>query len=187
MLVTSARTHIISTARKHFIIVLGMFAFGFALVPLYDVFCDITGLNGKVRGAAEKVQHTIDNSRSVRVQLIASNNDNMPWRFMPLQEQIELHPGEWKQVGFWAANITDRDMVSQAVPSITPSRAAQYVQKSECFCFQQQALSAGESRQMNMVFTLSPDLPQDIKTVSMVYTLFDSTAFAASKTVAQVN
>jgi cytochrome c oxidase assembly protein subunit 11 len=177
----STRSNIVSTARKHLVGALCMFGFGFALVPLYDVFCDITGLNGKISGTVEQVQHRVDTSRSVTVQLIASNNATMPWRFMPLQEQIEMHPGEWRQVGFWAANTTDRDMISQAVPSITPSRAAQYVQKSECFCFQQQPLDAGKSKQMNMVFTLSPDLPKDIETVSMVYTLFDSTAFAESQ------
>jgi cytochrome c oxidase assembly protein subunit 11 len=78
-------------------------------------------------------------------------------------------------------------MVSQAVPSITPARAAEYVQKTECFCFQQQPLAAGESKQMNMVFTISPELPEDIQTVSMVYTLFDSTEFADPETVAKLN
>ena len=181
------RPNIARTAVKHLLVALAMFGFGFALVPLYDVFCEVTGLNGKVTGTVEQVQHPVDTSRTITVQLLASNNAAMPWRFLALQEQVEIHPGEWRQVGFWAANTTDRDMISQAVPSITPARAAQYVQKSECFCFQQQPLAAGESRQMNMVFTLSPDLPQDIETVSMVYTLFDSTDFAGSQTIAKLN
>jgi cytochrome c oxidase assembly protein subunit 11 len=123
------RPDIARTAIKHLLIALAMFGFGFALVPLYDVFCEVTGLNGKVTGVVQQVQHPVDTSRTVTVQLLASKNAEMPWRFLALQEQIDIHPGEWKQVGFWAANITDSDMVSQAVPSVTPARAAQYVQK----------------------------------------------------------
>lgn len=163
-----------------------MFGFGFAMVPLYDLFCEVTGLNGKVQEAVVKVPMEVDTSRTVTVQLIASNNAQMPWRFTSLQDEIELHPGDWKQVGFWVENVTDKHMVSQSVPSVTPARAAQYIEKSECFCFQQQPLEAGESKQMNLVFTVSPDLPKDIHTVSMVYTLFDATAYADSKLVAKL-
>lgn len=183
----SSKPNVAKSAIKHLFVALAMFGFGFALVPLYDVFCEITGLNGKVTGTVEKVDYTVDTSRTVTVQLLASKNAEMPWSFMALQEQIDLHPGDWKQIGFWASNTTDSDMVSQAVPSITPARAAEYVQKTECFCFQQQPLAAGESKQMNMVFTISPELPEDIQTVSMVYTLFDSTEFADPETVAKLN
>lgn len=169
---------IVRTTVKHAMVAVLMFGFGFAMVPLYDIFCEITGLNGKVQVAVVQAPMEVDTSRNVKVQLVSANNAQMPWRFTALQNEVELHPGEWKQVGFWVSNITENDMVSQSVPSITPARAAQYVQKSECFCFQQQALKAGESKQMNLVFTISPELPEDIHTVSMVYTLFDATAFA---------
>ncbi len=165
-----------------------MFGFGFAMVPLYDIFCEITGLNGKVQQSVITTDMQVDRSRLVKVQLIAANNAEMPWRFTSLQDEVELHPGDWKQVGFWAANVTDNYMVSQSVPSITPARAAQYIEKRECFCFQQQPLEAGESKQMNLVFTISPDMPDDIHTVSMVYTLFDASAYSeANKLVARVD
>ena len=171
---------------KHAAAAVLMFGFGFALVPLYDIFCEITGLNGKVTEQVEKFDYVIDESRTVRIQFIASNNAEMPWNFAPLQDQLSINPGAWNQVGFWVENNTDKFMVSQAVPSITPSEAAQYVKKSECFCFNQQPLPAGESKQMNLVFTISPDLPKEIETISMVYTLFDSTEFAESADLAMV-
>jgi len=172
------RQHIARTTAKHAAVAVMMFGFGFAMVPLYDIFCEVTGLNGKIQESVVQTPMEVDTSRNIKVQLVSANNAQMPWRFMALQNEVELHPGQWKQVGFWVSNVTETDMVSQSVPSITPARAAQYVQKSECFCFQQQALKAGESKQMNLVFTISPDLPDDIHTVSMVYTLFDATAFA---------
>jgi len=180
----SSRPSVAKTAVKHVTIAILMFGFGFAMIPLYDVFCEVTGLNGKVQASVVKTAMEIDRSRSIKVQLVASNNAEMPWRFSPLQNEIALHPGDWKQVGFWVSNVTDQDMVSQSVPSITPARAARYVKKSECFCFEQQTLASGESKVMNLVFTISPDLPEDIRTVTMVYTLFDATDFATSQVVA---
>ena len=155
-----------------------MFGFGFALVPLYDVFCEITGINGKITGPVERVEQWVDTSRTIKVQFITTNNAGMPWEFEALREEIEVHPGAWTQVEFWALNPTQKDMVGQAVPSVSPSEATEYVQKTECFCFSQQTLAAGEGRKMPLIFALDPKLPPHIRTVTMSYTIFDAGAFA---------
>src|SRR5680860_1363508 len=124
----------------------GMFAFGFALVPLYDVFCDITGINGKTSGRYVSTERTAaDMTRTIKVQFLAQNGPDMPWVFRPVARSVEVHPGEATTVTFYAENPTDRDMVAQAVPSLSPSEGTLYFHKTECFCFNQQPLAAGES------------------------------------------
>jgi cytochrome c oxidase assembly protein subunit 11 len=167
-----------NTALKLVLAAIAMFGFGFALVPLYDVFCEITGLNGKTAGPVERVEQWVDTSRTIKVQFLTTNNAGMPWEFEALQEEVEVHPGAWTQVEFWALNPTKEDMVGQAVPSASPSEAAEYVHKTECFCFNQQKLKAGEGRKMPLIFSLDPKLPSHIRTVTMSYTLFDAGAFA---------
>jgi len=152
-----------------------MFGFGFALVPLYDVFCDITGLNGKVDLVAVEPSTVVDNSREVKLQLVATNNETMPWRFKPAVAAIVLSPGEMYQTAYNAQNLTDKFMIAQAVPSVSPSEAAPYVQKINCFCFERQPLKARELKAMPLVVSLSPELPKHIKTVTLSYTLFDIT------------
>jgi len=166
------------TVRKLIIAAVAMFGFGFALVPLYDVFCELTGINGKTAGPVERVEQWVDTSRTIKVQFITTNNAGMPWEFKTLQEEVEVHPGAWTQVEFWAKNPTKEDMVGQAVPSVTPFEATQYVQKTECFCFNQQTLKAGEGRKMPLIFSLDPRMPPHIRTVTMSYTIFDAGAFA---------
>jgi cytochrome c oxidase assembly protein subunit 11 len=167
-----------TTALKLVLAAVAMFGFGFALVPLYDVFCEITGINGKITGPVERVEQWVDTSRTIKVQFITTNNAGMPWEFEALREEIEVHPGAWTQVEFWALNPTQKDMVGQAVPSVSPSEATEYVQKTECFCFSQQTLAAGEGRKMPLIFALDPKLPPHIRTVTMSYTIFDAGAFA---------
>lgn len=153
-----------------------MFGFGFALVPLYDVFCDITGLNGKVtRTGPASEPMVIDHSRKVRLQLTAVHNDAMPWRFVPNSKVIEIHPGLTGRTHFIAANPTDRLMIAQAVPSVAPAEAADYLQKVNCFCFERQQLAPGETQDMPLVFVIDPALPEHIRTITLSYTLFDIT------------
>jgi len=166
------------TALKLVLAAVAMFGFGFALVPLYDVFCEFTGINGKITGPVERVEQWVDTSRTIKVQFITTNNAGMPWEFEALEEEIEVHPGAWTQVEFWVLNPTQQDMVGQAVPSVSPSEATEYVQKTECFCFSQQTLAAGEGRKMPLIFALDPKLPPHIRTVTMSYTIFDAGAFA---------
>lgn len=154
--------------------VVGMFAFGFALVPLYDVFCDITGINGKTEGRYEaKEASTVDMSRTVKVQFLAQNGPGMPWKFRPVARSVEVHPGESTTVNFYAENPTSRDMVGQAVPSLSPSEGTLYFHKTECFCFNHQPLEAGQSTEMPLVFIVDQDLPSHITKLTLSYTLYD--------------
>ncbi|MBU2869523.1 cytochrome c oxidase assembly protein [Colwellia sp. E2M01] len=164
------------SVKKLLLVVLAMFGFGFALVPLYDVFCDITGLNGKTNtSAATYDASSIDESRTVRVQFITRNAQGVPWKFEPVQNEIEVHPGEMKFVSFYAKNNANNDIVGQAVPSVSPGRAANYFHKIECFCFTHQPLGAGMDVEMSLQFYVDLELPDDIKTLTLSYTLYDIT------------
>ncbi len=152
-----------------------MFGFGFALVPLYDVFCDITGLNGKnfKQGPAQIV--AVDDSRTVKVQFITVNPADMPWSFEPTERSIRVFLGEDRQTAFYAKNPTANWMVAQAVPSVTPSEAAPYLHKVNCFCFERQPLEAGADTEMPLLFVVDPELPEYISTITLSYALYDLT------------
>ncbi|MGM0526194.1 MAG: cytochrome c oxidase assembly protein [Pseudomonadota bacterium] len=167
--------------------VAGMFAFGFALVPLYDVFCEVTGFNGRTNNEAVAVTHTeVDKSRTVTVQFITRNAQGIPWKFEPSIKQVKVHPGEVRVVNFLADNPTGSDMVAQAIPSVAPAEASLYLNKVECFCFNQQPLAAGDNTEMPMQFYLDPDIPDHITTLTLSYTLYDMTANATAETLAQL-
>jgi cytochrome c oxidase assembly protein subunit 11 len=162
--------------KKLLLIVVAMFGFGFALVPLYNVFCDITGINGKTNTTAAIYENKgIDKSRLVTVQFLSRTAKGIPWRFEPMVNEITLHPGEVKLVKFYAKNNADHPIVGQAVPSVSPGLAANYLQKIECFCFHQQPLKAQESVEMALQFYIDRDLPKNINTLSLSYTLYDVT------------
>ncbi len=153
-----------------------MFAFAvWVMPPLYDVLCEITGLNGKTGGRYEAVSAGVDTSRTVTVQFLASNNEGMPWVFGPEVHSVTVHPGEQTVIKYQAHNRTDRDMVGQAIPSLVPFRATSYFHKTECFCFEQQLLKAGESADLPMYFIVDTDLPAHIRTITLSYALFDVT------------
>lgn len=156
---------------------IAMFGFGFALVPLYDVLCDITGLNGKTGGRYEYDAATveIDTERLVTVQFMTRNNGGMSWEFRPEVRQIQVHPGELNEVMFYARNPSKEVMIAQAVPSVSPSEAADYMHKTECFCFNQQELSAGEEIDMPLQFFIDQDIPPEVTKLTLSYSLFDIT------------
>ncbi|GLX80760.1 cytochrome c oxidase assembly protein [Thalassotalea eurytherma] len=165
------------TVKKLVLVVFAMFGFGFALVPLYDVFCDITGLNGKTNTeAATALIDGVDESRTVKVQFISRTAQGIPWQFAPMTNEISVHPGEMKLVKFYAKNESTRDIIGQAVPSVSPGVAAVYFQKIECFCFNHQPLKAQEEVEMALQFYVDPELPEDVKTLTLSYTLYDITA-----------
>jgi len=165
------------TVKKLVLVVFAMFGFGFALVPLYDVFCDITGLNGKTADTAAQLnEQGIDESRTVTVQFLSRTAKGIPWQFEPMINEIKVHPGETKVVKFYAKNESVRDIVGQAVPSVSPGRAAIYFQKIECFCFNHQPLKASEDIEMALQFYVDPELPDDVSTLTLSYTLYDVTA-----------
>lgn len=160
--------------KKLVLVVFAMFGFGFALVPLYDVFCDITGLNGKTNDvAAVYADDGIDTSRTVKVQFITRMAKGIPWQFEPVVNEISVHPGEMKFVDFYAKNLSQHDIIGQAVPSVSPGLAAGYFQKIECFCFTQQPLKSGEEVKMGLQFYVDLEIPKEINTLTLSYTLYD--------------
>jgi cytochrome c oxidase assembly protein subunit 11 len=158
-----------------------MFGFGFALIPLYGLLCELTGLGGRTGGAYVYDPATVkaDETRLVRVNLIANTNDGMPWTFRAQTGGLRVHPGELTEAKFFVRNTTDRTMVAQAVPSVAPGRAAEYFHKTECFCFARQVLGPGEELEMPMRFFVAPELPRNVESISLSYTLFDVTQLAA--------
>lgn len=168
------------TVAKLCLIVVGMFGFGFALVPLYDVLCDITGLGGRTGGEYTYDPATMqrDSSRLIRVNFITNTNAGMPWRFWSESGGVRVHPGDLKEVNFYVTNTTNRRMVGQAIPSVVPFKAAAHFHKTECFCFNSQVLEPGETMEMPMRFIVGPDLPRNVESISLSYALFDITETA---------
>jgi cytochrome c oxidase assembly protein subunit 11 len=163
------------TLKKLLVAAVLMFGFGFALVPLYDVICDVTGLNGKTSSSAAADSNDVDPSRTVRVQFVTQTNADMPWQFRPEVRSVELHPGEIKLVQFFAKNEAVDTVIGQAIPSVTPGVAASYLKKTQCFCFDQQTLAAGKSMDMPVIFYLDPAIPKHITELTLSYTLYNVT------------
>lgn len=164
------------TVRKLLLVVAFMFGFGFAMVPLYDVICDITGLNGKTAGQYTATDDMVANKeRVIKIQFLTSNNAGMPWEFRPARRVLEVHPGELNEINFFAKNPAGETITAQAIPSVTPFYASRYLHKTECFCFDQQQLASGEAIDMPMRFIIDSQIPDDITTLTLSYTLFDIT------------
>lgn len=159
------------TLIKLVVATLAMFGFGFALVPFYYKICEVTGINaGAEQSLARNTQ--VDASRWVTLEFDANVNPALPWQFRPLQGSLRVHPGELVQVEYEVVNTSDRPVVGRAVPSYGPARAAEFFRKIECFCFTPQALAAGESRRMPVLFVLDPAMDRDVHTVTLSYTFF---------------
>ncbi|GLR11494.1 cytochrome c oxidase assembly protein [Chitinimonas viridis] len=157
---------------KLIVIAVGMFGFGFALVPFYDQICEATGINNLLR--PDKVENTqVVASRTVTVELDANLRADLPWRFAPEQRKLQVHPGQMVQVVYDIENNGPRPIVAQAIPSYGPKRAGEYFNKLECFCFSKQQFAAGEKRRMPVVFVIDPSLPEDIHTITLSYSFFE--------------
>lgn len=172
-----------STVRNLVFLVVGMFAFGWALIPLYDLLCEITGLGGDTGGqyTYDPASERIDRSRLVKVNFVVNTNAGMPWRFWSDKNGMRVHPGELNEAKFYVKNTTDRTMVGQAVPSVVPLTATDYFHKTECFCFQSQVLEPGEEMEMPMRFFVDADLPPNVQSISLSYALFDITELAGNR------
>jgi len=161
--------------RKLLLLVVVMFGFGFALVPLYDVFCDVTGINGKTGGKVNfESAPIVDESRTIKITFLTSLNEMMPWEFKPEQSFVNVHPGVPTTINFIAKNTSNRNIIGQAVPSVAPGLAAAYFQKTECFCFTQQELKAGEEKLMPVTFIVNSELPEEMSEIVLSYTFFTS-------------
>jgi cytochrome c oxidase assembly protein subunit 11 len=166
--------------------VFGMFFFSFALVPLYDVFCEVTGLNGKVALESTNIKE-VDTGREIKLQFISHNNEEMPWIFKPSEEVLDVKTGKYYTTTFYVKNVTNREMTAQAIPSVAPSNAASHLSKLECFCFNQQTLKPGEEALLPVKFLVDTDLPSNIKSVAMSYTIFDITDYDKQELAMQMN
>ena len=170
-------------ATKLLLVCLAMFGFGYALVPLYDVLCDITGLNGKTGRVDTEVAQVqkIDSERWVTVEFTGSAMEGLPWEFRPMQNKIRVHPGEIAVVNYYARNVSNETIVGQAVPSVTPGKAAAKFDKIECFCFSQQELKAGEAKEMPVRFVVDASLSKDVNTITLSYAFFNSDKVSAKR------
>ena len=161
------------------VIVLGMFAFGYALVPIYKAICEMTGINvlalsdRQIPGATSKAPANtqVDLTRLITVEFDA--NARGPWRFKPAQSSLKVHPGELATVMYEFENVQNRAMSAQAIPSYAPGQAGAFFNKLECFCFTQYTLAPGEKKQWPVVFLIDPKLSKDVTTITLSYTFFE--------------
>ncbi len=169
-----------SLTRRLLLLAVVMFGFGFALVPLYDVFCEITGFGGRTNTTAAIVEEAPDLSREIRVEFVTTVNSYAPFEFSADVDSMTVHPGKMYFATFTAKNLTGTDKVAQAVPSVAPVAAAEYFTKIECFCFTSQEFAANEARAMPLQFIVDPNLPEYVDTVTLQYTFFDTALTAAN-------
>ena len=163
------------TAGRLAVVVLAMFGFGYALVPLYDVLCELTGLGGRTGVvAASALDGAVDTSRTIKVQFLGTVNSRLPWEFRPNVASMEVHPGQVYETTYFARNLSSATTIGQARPSVAPSIASLHFNKTECFCFVEQEFAPGEARSMPVRFVLSRGIPADIATVTLSYTFFNS-------------
>jgi cytochrome c oxidase assembly protein subunit 11 len=161
------------------VVVLGMFAFGYALVPIYRAICEVTGINilalgeKEIPGAKNKLPANtqVDRSRTITVEFDA--NVRGPWDFKPEKRSMQVHPGELMTVMYEFQNIQNRKMAAQAIPSYAPKQASPHFNKLECFCFQQYTLEPGERKNWPVAFVIDPRLPKDVTTITLSYTFFE--------------
>jgi cytochrome c oxidase assembly protein subunit 11 len=161
------------------VVVLAMFGFGYALVPIYNAICQMTGVNilalAEMAVPGEKAQLSantqVDTSRTITVEFDA--NSRGPWQFKPAQSSLQVHPGEMMTVMYEFQNTQNRRMAAQAIPSYAPQQAAAHFNKLECFCFNQYTLEAGEKKSWPVVFVIDPKLSKDVRTITLSYTFFE--------------
>ncbi|HEY8508994.1 MAG TPA: cytochrome c oxidase assembly protein [Steroidobacteraceae bacterium] len=163
-------------------IALGSFGFGFALVPLYDVLCDITGFGNQKRLTQRAVAvESPELDRTVTVEFMANVPSVGSWEFRPVVRSMQVHPGKLYEAEFIAHNLTGRDTVAQAVPTIAPTKAAAYFRKTECFCFTPQHFVAGQERTMPVRFIVDPALPVYVDRITLAYTFYDESTRVAGR------
>jgi cytochrome c oxidase assembly protein subunit 11 len=154
------------------LLAVGMFGFGFAMWPLYSVFCDFTGLGGRGVKVVESAGEMQKTDRQVKVRFDATVNSGLPWIFQAKEKTKMVNLGEMSEAFYLAMNPEDQAMTGQAIYNVTPPEASLYFVKTECFCFTQQVLQANESREMPVYYFIQPDLPEHIREITLSYTFF---------------
>ena len=160
---------------------LGAFGLGFALVPLYDVLCDLTGFGNQKALAQQRLSvEAPDDSRTITVDFVADLPSVGNWEFRPLVASMQIHPGRLYSTEFLAHNLTGKDTVAQAVPNIAPGQAAGYFRKTECFCFTPQKFAVNEQRPMAVRFVVDPAIPRSVDRITLSYTFYDESTRVGS-------
>jgi len=163
------------TAKVLGLLGVGMFAFGFALVPLYNLVCSVAGINGIATAAVQAEESTdkVDLTRFVTVEFDSTLNENLPWT-IKRAGKVKIHPGETQRVSYVATNNSNKAIKAQAIPGITPWQATEYFKKIQCFCFDTQTLAPGETREMALEFYVDRKLPEKYKTITLSYTFMNT-------------
>lgn len=165
-----------------------MFGFGYAMVPLYGVFCDITGLGGRSVNVAANADGQQVSDRQVQIRFLATTHSGLPWQFEPMEKTSTVTLGELSETHYLAMNPTANDMVGHATFNVVPPEASLYFVKTECFCFTEQLLASNESREMPVYFFVQPDLPESIKEITLSYTFYrDENAEGSALALASTN
>jgi len=166
----------IKTAKKLIFICFSMFLFSFALIPLYNVICDVTGLNGNTSNLKEKVESYSESvsAEKLNIQFIAHQSNDNKLTFKPSEFEMTISPGKVYSTMYIATNKTNSEIVGQAIPSVSPNEASRYLKKIECFCFEQQTFKPGEVVKLPLYFAIDEKLPSRIKTVTLSYSFFES-------------
>lgn len=160
------------------VVVVAMFGFGYAILPLmYDAVCAITGLGGKPAVAQEaRLAPAVDAGRLVTVQFLGTVNSSLPWEVRPTVLEMRVNPGRVYETTYFARNLSRNGTVGTATPNISPSKAALYFTKTECFCFSDQSFDGGEGREMPVRFVVGTELPPEVRTITLSYTFFNAGA-----------
>ncbi len=160
------------TIRRLALVAVGMFGFGFALWPLYNVFCEVTGLGGRAIQISENNDLAVASDRIVSIRFDASTNSSRPWDFKAKEKVLEFNLGVPSTAYYVAKNPGTETITGQATYNVSPAEASLYFVKTECFCFTEQTLAANESRDMPVYFYIKPDLPEHIKDITLSYTFY---------------
>lgn len=167
-------TEAVKTAKKLTIFAVAMFGFGYALVPLYELACEVTGIGGTTGtiSQADAEADEVDENRLVTVEFDTNVDASLPWQFKAKEFKMKVHPGELSEAVFVVENKSDKPVLGRAIPSVAPEIAAKYFNKTECFCFTEQTLEAGESKEMVVRFIVGSELPDDILVMTLSYKFF---------------
>lgn len=169
-------------AIKLALVTVAMFAFGYALSPMYDLMCKAFGLNGKTGRVEEQAAaQPVDMSRTVTVEFTGLSTSGLPWEFKPLVKKLDVHPGETTEVKYLVRNLAQEEITGQAIPSVAPGVSAAHFKKIECFCFTQQTLKPGETREMPVRFVVDAGLDKNVQTITLSYSFFNTNKLSAKK------
>lgn len=174
---------IAKTVRNLVLVAFAMFGFGYLMAPLYDVLCQVTGIGGKTGRTDEQAVNAsvVDTTRTITVEFTGNTNSGLPWEFRPLVKKLDVHPGAVHEVKYVVRNPTSETITAQAVPSVTPIQSALFFKKLECFCFTQQTLKPGETREMPVRFVVETGVDRSVRTVTLSYAFFNTDKASAQR------